>query len=70
MAVFLTKAFRFSGYPDTVEARSLLCYWAALELGISTLALSKSIDISQPNTSPSVKWGEKIVKEKNLKLMG
>jgi len=49
---------------------SVLCYWAARELGVSTLALSKRLGISQPTASQSVKRGEKIVKEKNLKLMG
>jgi REP element-mobilizing transposase RayT len=56
-------------YPDTVEARSVLCYWAARELGISTLELSKRLGISQPTASQSVTRGEKIVKEKRLKLM-
>ena len=70
MAVFLTEAFRFSGYPDTVDARSVLCDWAERELGISTLALSQRLGISQPTASQSVKRGEKFVKEKNLKLMG
>ena len=56
-------------YPDTVEARSVLCYWAARELGISTLELSKRLGISQPTASQSVKRGEKIVKEKQLKVM-
>ena len=57
-------------YTDTVEARSVLCYWAARELCISALALSKRLGISQPTASQSVKRGEKIVKEKELKLMG
>jgi len=56
-------------YPDTVEARSVLCYWAARELGLSTLELSKRLGISQPTASQSVKRGEKIVKEKGLKMM-
>jgi putative transposase len=56
-------------YPDTVEARSVLCYWAARGLGISTLELSKRLGISQPTASQSVKRGEKIVKEKKLKPM-
>jgi predicted DNA binding protein len=43
---------------------------AARELGISTLALSKRLGISQSTASQSVKRSEKIVKEKNLKLMG
>jgi REP element-mobilizing transposase RayT len=57
-------------YPDTVEARSVLCYWAARGLGISTLELSKRLGISQPTASQSVKRGENIVKEKKLKLLG
>jgi len=57
-------------YPETVEARSVLCYWAVRELGISTLELSKRLAVSQPTASQSVKRGEKIVKEKQLKLMG
>ena len=56
-------------YPDTVEVRSVLCYWAERVLGISTLELSKRLGISQPTASQSVKRGEKIVKEKGLKLM-
>ncbi|MGA9478661.1 MAG: hypothetical protein WBV21_12835 [Desulfobacterales bacterium] len=43
---------------------------AAGELGISTLALSKRLGISQPTASQSVKRGETIFKEKELKLMG
>jgi predicted DNA binding protein len=48
----------------------VLCYWAARELGISTLELSRKLGISQPTASQSVKRGERIVKEKRLKLMG
>ncbi|MBW2066921.1 MAG: hypothetical protein JRJ03_18585 [Deltaproteobacteria bacterium] len=57
-------------YPETVEARSVLCYWAVRALGVSTLELSKRLAVSQPTASQSVKRGEKIVKEKQLKLMG
>jgi hypothetical protein len=56
-------------YPDTVKARSVLCYWAARELGISTRELSKRLGISQPTASQSVRRGEKIVTEKGLKLV-
>jgi putative transposase len=55
-------------YPDTVEARSVLCYWAVRELGISTVELSKRLGISQPTASQSVKRGEKIIKEREIKL--
>ena len=56
-------------YPDTVKARSVLCYWAARELGISTRELSKRLGISQPTASQSVRRGEKIVTAKGLKLV-
>jgi hypothetical protein len=46
----------------------VLCYWAARELGIRTLELSKRLGISQPTASQSVKPGEKIVKEKEIEL--
>jgi REP element-mobilizing transposase RayT len=48
----------------------LLCYFATRELGITTLELSKRLGISQPTVSQSAKRGEKIVKEKQLKVMG
>jgi len=48
----------------------MLCYWVARELGINTLELSKGLGFSQPTASHSVKRGEKIVKEKELKLRG
>ncbi len=44
-------------YPDTVEARSVFCCWAAGEPGISTLALTQRLGISQPMASQSVKRG-------------
>jgi hypothetical protein len=57
-------------YPDTVQARSVLCYFASRDLGISTLELARRLVISQPTASQSVKRGEMIVKEKGLRLMG
>ena len=39
-------------------------------IGISTLELSRRLGISQPAASQSAKRGEKIVKEKQLKVMG
>jgi len=55
-------------YPDTVEARSVLCYWAAQELGLSMVELDGRLGIFQPTASQSVKRGEKIVREKGLKV--
>ena len=56
-------------YPQTVKARSLLCYWAVRELGIGATELARRIGISQPAISQSVKRGEAIAKENGFELM-
>jgi len=55
-------------YPDTVKARSVLCYWAVRKLGLSTLELSRRLNVSQPTISQSVKRGEGIEKREKLKI--
>ena len=55
-------------YSRIVKARSLLCYWAVRELGISMALLSKKLNISIPAVSKSVVRGEKIAREMNYKL--
>ena len=54
--------------PSLVRARSLFCYWAVRELGISATALARKLNLSQPAISISVRRGEKIAREKNLDL--
>jgi REP element-mobilizing transposase RayT len=56
-------------YPQTVKARSLLCYWAVRELGISATELARRIGISQPAISQSVKRGEIIARTNGFELM-
>jgi REP element-mobilizing transposase RayT len=58
-----------SKYPKIVKARSLVCYWGARELGMSTVELAKKLNISQPTASQSVLRGQKIVEEQSLKLL-
>jgi len=43
-----------------VKARSLFCYWAVRELGLTMVALSQKLNISQPAVSMSVRRGERI----------
>jgi REP element-mobilizing transposase RayT len=56
-------------YPETVSARSVLCYWATRELEMSTIELSKRLNISQPTVSQSVRRGEKIVTEREFNVL-
>ena len=54
--------------PRVVEARSLLCFWAVQELGMSATAVAKRLKISQPAVSISVRRGEKISKDRAITL--
>jgi putative transposase len=56
-------------YRRIVEARSLLCYWAVRELGISMSALARKLGISVTSVSVSVSRGRMIALEKMLDLI-
>jgi REP element-mobilizing transposase RayT len=51
-----------------VEARSVLCYWAVRDLGISMAELSRRLKLSVSGVGLSVKRGERIVKERAYSL--
>jgi len=53
----------------TVEARSLLCFWATSELAISQTFLARKLNMSQPAVGLSVKRGEAISKSKQYSLI-
>jgi REP element-mobilizing transposase RayT/lambda repressor-like predicted transcriptional regulator len=55
-------------YRRIVEARSLLCYWAVRELGVSLSSLSRKLGISVPSVSDSVARGQRIAEERHLFL--
>ncbi len=54
---------------ETVQARSLLCYWAVRECGMAMIVLAKRFEISSTAVGQSVRRGEKIALENNLKLI-
>jgi hypothetical protein len=56
-------------YARTAGARSLLCYWANWELGITTVALARRLNLAQPTVSQSVDRGERITAEKRVTLL-
>ena len=51
-----------------VNARSLLCYWAVRELGVSMSSLSRRLGISLPAISKSVVRGKQIAEDNLFKL--
>ena len=52
-----------------VAARSLLCFWAVRELGISMTELSRRLNFSLSGVSQSVTRGEKIAEINGLRLL-
>jgi hypothetical protein len=55
--------------PLRVKARSLVCYWAVRELGLSGTSVGKLIKLGQPAVSRAVVRGEKLSRDMNLSLM-
>ncbi len=54
--------------PKVVQARSLLCYWATSELGVSQAWLSKRLKLFQPAVSHSVARGRAIAIKNNYRI--
>jgi len=52
--------------PQTVKARSLLCYWANRELGMTTVEISKRLGICQSAVSRAAQKGERFANENNF----
>jgi hypothetical protein len=53
---------------DRVRARSLLCYWAVRELGMSCTAIGRRLGMTQPAVSRAVQRGEKLAKGEKLEF--
>ena len=54
--------------PKTVKARSLLCYRANRELGMTTVELSRRLRISQPSASRASQRGKRIAAQNDFSL--
>jgi hypothetical protein len=52
-------------YRPIVEARSLLCYWAVRELGVSMTSLAKRLKLSVAAITQSVERGDRLKEEKS-----
>ena len=55
-------------YPQRGRACSLLCYWGARKLGMTTVALAEKVNLAQPTVSQAVSRGEKIAEDSGLKF--
>jgi len=55
-------------YPQRVRARSLLCYWGARELGMTTVELAQKVNLAQPTVSQAILRGQKICEDLGLSL--
>ncbi len=62
------QLFTTTKSPKIVRARSLMCYYAVRELGLTATSLAKQIGLKQPAISISVSRGEKIAKDMNIQL--
>jgi len=51
-----------------VKARSLLCFWAVKELGMSSIAVADMLGITQPAVSRLAQRGERMAIDHNLSL--
>ena len=69
LEVDLDQVWEKGKHPETVRARSLLCFWAVRELGITMTELAVRLGLTQPAVSISVKRGEKLVKENAYRLL-
>ena len=56
-------------YQRIVEARSLLCYWAVRELGVTMSSLAQRFGLSVPAVSLSVARGRRIAESKGVFLL-
>jgi len=52
-----------------VKARSLFCFWAVSELGMSLRELARRLEMSPPGVGFSVERGETIARENGLQLI-
>ncbi len=57
-----------SKQPVRVRARSLLCYWAVQELGMTATAVARQVGMTQPAVSRAVERGRGIAGEVDIKL--
>ena len=69
MSMEIDEVMAFWKSPQTVKARSLLCFWAHRKLGMTTIEIGGKLDLSQSAVSRSSIRGEKIARENRFELI-
>ena len=69
MSVEIEQVTAFGKSPQTVNARSLLCFWANRKLGMTTIEIGRKLNISQSAVSRSSMRGQKIERENGFELL-
>jgi len=78
MAMEIEQVMAFGKSPQTVKARSLLCFWAHRKPGMATIEIGKRLNICQSAgalqllhlSSRSSLRGQKIERENRFELIG
>jgi len=65
----IDQVMAFDKSPETVKARSLLCFWAHRKLGMTTVEIGKRLNISQSAVSRSSMRGQKIERKNRFELI-
>lgn len=69
LAMDVAEVMALGKSPQTVKARSLLCFWVHRRLGMTTIEIGKRLNISQSAVSRSSMRGQKIAKEGCFELI-
>ena len=69
MSIPTELVWEMSRRPQVGDARSLLCFWASKELGMSMTDLAKRLNLTQPAISIAARRGERIARENQYMLI-
>ena len=69
MEMEIEQVTAFGKSPQTVKARSLLCFWAHRKLGMTTIEIGKRLNISQSAVSRSSMRGQQIERDNRFELI-
>ena len=63
------EIYRPSKRRPRVAARSVFCYWAVRDLGVTATAVAQALGCTQPAVSIAVRRGEQIARSQGIRLM-